>query len=184
MKTVTDRELLLRAQNFDGQALAEIYDRWSPALYRYALRLLGEADLAEECLAETFSRFLAALQHGNGPRDYLQAYLYRIAHNWISDHYRRSSPPVFPLDPELIADADEEPPQAVALEMERQQVRAALRVLTPDQRQVIVLKFVEGWENEEIAAALNKPVGAIKALQHRGLKRLRRLLLPPGKRNL
>jgi RNA polymerase sigma-70 factor (ECF subfamily) len=176
METVTDRELLRRAQNHEVRALAEIYDRWSPALYRYAMRLLGEAGLAEECVAETFSRFLAALEHGRGPRDYLQAYLYRIAHNWITDHYRRSAPLTVPLDPGLHADAEAEPPRQVIAELERQQIRAALSQLTPDQRQVIVLKYVEEWDNEAIARALDKPVGAIKALQHRALERLRRIL--------
>ncbi len=178
MKPIRDRELLQRARNFEEPALAEIYERWSPALYRYAMRLMGEDDLAEECVAETFSRFLTALSHGSGPQDFLQAYLYRIAHNWITDHYRRSGPPQLPLDPDLHAEAGEEPSQAAAQGLMLQQIRAALPCLTPDQRQVIMLKFVEDWDNKDIARALDKPVGAIKALQHRGLDTLRRILLP------
>lgn len=177
METVTDRELLQRAQKYEMQALAEIYDRWSPALYRYAIRLLGEADLAEECVAETFSRFLVALKQGHGPRDYLQAYLYRIAHNWITDHYRRSAPLIVPLDPNLHADAGAESSRQVIQDLERQQIRAAMSYLTPDQQQVIMLKYVEQWDNEAIARALGKPVGAIKSLQHRALDNLRRILL-------
>jgi RNA polymerase sigma-70 factor (ECF subfamily) len=177
METVTDRELLQRAQNHELQALAEIYDRWSPALYRYAVRLLGEADLAEECVAETFSRFLAALKQGRGPRDYLQAYLYRIAHNWITDQYRSHAPLLVPLDPGLHADPEAEPSRQAIEELERRQLRAALSRLTPEQRQVIVLKYVEEWDNEGIARALNRPVGAIKALQHRALESLRRILI-------
>jgi len=177
MESVTDRELLQRAQNHEMLALAEIYDRWSPALYRYAMRLLGEAGLAEECVAETFNRFLVALKQGSGPRDYLQAYLYRIAHNWITDHYRRNTPLTVPLDPGLQADAEAEPPRQVMQEIEHQQVRAALSYLTPDQRQVIMLKYVEQWDNEAIARTLGKPVGAIKALQHRALESLRQILL-------
>jgi RNA polymerase sigma-70 factor (ECF subfamily) len=177
MKTA-DRDLLKRAQLFDEQALAEIYERWSPAIYRYAMRLLGETDLAEECVSETFSRFLIALQRGNGPKDYLQAYLYRIAHNWITDYYRRHQPLTMPLDPELHADPDLEPHQVVDQRLESERVRAALSYLTPDQRQVIILKFLEDWENEAIARVLDRPVGAVKALQHRALESLRRILLP------
>ena len=58
-----------------------------------------------------------------------------------------------------------------------QQVRAALRQLTPDQQQVITLKFLEGLSNAEVAAVLNKPVGAIKSLQHRALAALQRQLI-------
>ena len=174
MKSVTDQELLQRAQALEEQALAEIYDRWNAGLYKYSLRLLGQADLAEECVAETFSRFLKALKDEHGPRDYLQAYLYRVAHNWITDFYRSNPDLIVSLDPDLKADHDTEPARAVYQEMERQDLRAALMKLTADQRQVIMLKFIEDWDNEDIAAALNKPVGAVKSLQHRALNSLRR----------
>jgi RNA polymerase sigma-70 factor (ECF subfamily) len=52
-----------------------------------------------------------------------------------------------------------------------------MAALTPDQRQVIVLKYLEGWENDAVAGYLSKPVGAIKALQHRALDALRRILI-------
>lgn len=176
MTTVNEKELLDRARNFDLQALAEVYDRYSPGIYRYAVRLLGEAQLAEDCVAETFSRFLQALKAGAGPRDYLQAYLYRSAHNWITDYYRRQPPPPLALEESLQA-AETDPPEGQVGEiLERERVRAALYRLTPDQRQVIVLKFLEGWTNEEIAHALNKPVGAVKSLQHRALASLQRML--------
>ena len=85
-------ELLRRARKFDQQALAEIYDSYSTGLFGYALRLLGDTNLAEECVAEAFTRFLNALHSGKGPKDHLKAYLYRIAHNWITDYYRRHPP--------------------------------------------------------------------------------------------
>jgi RNA polymerase sigma-70 factor (ECF subfamily) len=178
MKNVNEKELLLRAHKLDRQALADIYTRWSPALYRYCLRLLGEKDLAEDCVAETFNRFLVSLHRGSGPREYLQAYLFRIAHNWISDYYRSHSSVLQPLDPAVQADMKDEPHQSSVLDMERQQVRAALGRLTPEQRQVIMLKFVEEWDSEMIAEALHKTESAVKSLQHRALESLRRMLIP------
>ena len=169
MKASSDLLLLARAQRFEQEALAEIFDRYNAGIFRYAMRLLGDVDLARECMSETFSRFLSALRRGAGPKDYLQAYLYRIAHNWITDYYRSKIPPSLPLDPELRSNPADEPHQVVSDEMELQQVRSALTLLTPDQRQVIMLKYLEEWENEEIAQALNKPVGAIKSLQHRAI---------------
>lgn len=174
MEHSNEGPLLTRARSFDLPALAEIYDRYSPGLYGYALRLLGDPNLAEDCVAETFSRFLQALKHGRGPESYLQAYLYRIAHNWITDHYRRQ-PPTLALD-ERLPDGGAPPEQHTDERLQQEQVRLALRILTAEQRQVIVLKFLEGWDNSAIAAALEKPVGAIKALQHRGLETLRRML--------
>lgn len=87
-----------RDRQFDPQALGEIYDCYSPAVYRYAVRLLGAPDLAEECVAEVFNRYLNALRRGQGPNDNLRAYLYRIAHNWITDRWRRGPPPSVSLE--------------------------------------------------------------------------------------
>ena len=165
-----------RAKRFEAQVLEEIFDTFSPGIYRYAFRLLGDEDLARECMSETFSRFLVALKRESGPDNYLQAYLYRIAHNWVTDFYRSKTPPTLPLDSETPASPANEPHQALAEKMMKLQLRDALTLLTPDQRQVIVLKYLEDWENEAIARTLNKPVGAVKALQHRALEALRRIL--------
>jgi RNA polymerase sigma-70 factor (ECF subfamily) len=175
MNQTEDADLLARARKFDLIALADAYDRFSPGLYAYSMRLLDDPAQAEDCVAETFSRLLNALRAGEGPRQYLQAYLYRTAHNWITDQYRRQPP--LPLEPQ-----EDSLPSGVYTEssvleaLERSSVRAALQRLTAEQRQVILLKFVEDWDNDTVAAALEKPVGAIKALQHRALESLRRIL--------
>jgi RNA polymerase sigma-70 factor (ECF subfamily) len=176
MKNSSDQAIIRRAKRFEAQALEEIFDAFSPGIYRYAYRLLGDQDLASECMSETFNRFLSALKRNSGPNNYLQAYLYRIAHNWITDHYRSKIPPSLPLDTESRADQAYEPHYALAEKMSNQQLRDALTLLTPDQRQVIALKYLEDWNNKEIAQTMNKPVGAIKALQHRGLEALRRIM--------
>jgi RNA polymerase sigma-70 factor (ECF subfamily) len=176
MRNHPDQAILERARRFDAQALEEIFDKYSPGIYRYAYRLLGETDLASECMSETFSRFLSALKQESGPNDYLQAYLYRIAHNWITDFYRRKKPIMLSLDHERHENLDETVHEIVSGNIETQQLRYALSLLTPDQRQVIVLKYLENFDNETIARSMDKPVGAIKALQHRGIEALRRIL--------
>lgn len=173
---ISEQELLTQAGQFDSCALAEIYDIYSPRLYRYAMRLLGDGCAAEDCVSETFSRFLKALQAGKGPRDYLQAYLFRTAHNLVVDHYRRNAE-------HSAEELTENLPQAETTEgvaednLRQRRVRAALHKLTEHQQQVVALKFLEGWENEEIACALHKPVGAVKSLQHRALAQLQKILL-------
>ncbi len=176
MKNSDPLDLLKRAKSFDLQALGEVYDLYSPGLYSYAFRLLGDVHLAEDCVSETFSRFLQALKAGKGPQDYLQAYLYRIAHNWITDQYRRQPPPSLSLEDEQGYQSDSRPEREAVQNLEQEQVRAALSRLTPEQRQVIVLKFVEDWDNGSIGVAIGKPVGAVKSLQHRALDSLRRIL--------
>ena len=180
---IPQEELLARAKRLDMEALAEIYDLYNLGLYGYALRQLGDVELAEDCVAETFSRFLQALHSGKGPRTYLQAYLYRIAHNWITDQYRRQPIPPLSLDENLHTSSGMLPEQEVVENIQKEKVRAALLHLTPDQRQVIMLKYYGGWGNKEVAAALDKPLGAVKSLQHRALGALKRMLLPVEEKN-
>jgi len=170
----TDKTLLKGARNLDKNTLAQIYDLYSDELYQYAMRRLGDSMLAEECVADTFCRFLQALRKNRGPRDYLRAYLYRIAHNWVVDHYR-TQPSLSQLDenyPSSGASLEEKTTRRLRAE----RIRKVLSRLTPDQQQVIALKFLEEWSNEEVARALKKPVGAIKSLQHRALVRLQKLM--------
>lgn len=176
MATASEQTLLERAAQFDQAALAEVFDLYNAGIYRYAMRLLGDPELARECMSETFKRYLNSLAKGAGPKQHLQAYLYRVAHNWITDYYRSKTPATLPFNVELRADTSQEPHQAVADELERQRVRQALTRLTPDQRQVITLRYLEEWDIEQIAQALNKPVGAVKALQHRAIESLKRIL--------
>lgn len=177
-KTATD--LLEGVRCLDERALTEVYQAYSPPLYRYAYRLLGEAQAAEELVSETFQRFLTAVRRGHGPQTSLSAYLYRILHNAITDRFRRRPPPELPLEEELTDGAESDPAQLGAAHWEQARARALLRRLTPEQRLVLTLKYFEGLSNDEIAVVLDKPTGAIKALQHRGLEALRRLLHREG----
>jgi RNA polymerase sigma-70 factor (ECF subfamily) len=159
----------------DKKSLAGIYEQHSPGIYRYAYRLLGDQDMAEECVAETFSRFLKALRNGQQP-DNVQAYLYRMAHNWVTDYYRRQ-PPADHLDEDLAAAPASNPDHEVAQRMDQERVRHALQRLSPEQRLVISLRFLEERSHEEVALVLGKTVEATRALQHRAIAALRQMLL-------
>ncbi len=174
-KVLSDPDLLQRAREYDHQALAQIYETFSPRLYRYAMRLLGDQNLAEDCIAETFNRFLNALQDSLGPENYLQAYLFRMAHNWITNFYEREPPPTEELTDEH-RDEQASPEEDAYQRQRRECIQVAMQQLTPDQRQVISLKYLDGWENDEIARSIKKPVGAVKSLQHRALASLQRIL--------
>ena len=160
--------------------MAELYDAVSPALYRYAFRLLGDGPAAEDVVGETFLRFLRSLRAGGGPKDHPRAYLFRVAHNAAMDIHRRGTTPQ--AKDRLLADPDHDDPDPTGeaeSALAQAEARRALWLLTKEQQQVILLKYYEGWTNEEVAAALEKPVGAVKSLQHRALDSLRRALAPP-----
>ena len=171
-----DERWIAGARDSDSTVLAEIYDALSPELYRYAYRLLGQREAAEDTLGETFLRFLRSVQSGGGPGQHLRAYLYRILHNLAMDSYRRGIPDQDSLDSAAIMADDVDPLQAAAENISAEQARSALWRLTPGQRQVILLRYFQGLSHEEIAHVVDKPVGAVKALQHRGLNALRRTM--------
>jgi len=93
------------------------------------------------------------------------------------DHYRRQPLPPLSLDEELHSSVQDHVSQRVANEMLRDQVRAALLRLPAEQQQVIQLRFLEDWSHEEVAAQLGKSVEATRAMQHRAMTTLRRMLL-------
>ena len=173
---VTERELLRGVRRLSSEALAEAYDRYSAELYAYAMRQLANPGLAEDCVAETYRRLLDAVQQGKGPRRHLRAYLYRTAHNWAIDNYRRPSTEV--LDPANPTEDESAPtPDAnLAAEADRARLLVAMEELTADQRQVLMLRFVEDWSLADTAQAMQRSVGAVKALQFRAIQALARAM--------
>jgi RNA polymerase sigma-70 factor (ECF subfamily) len=106
-----------------------------------------------------------------------EAWLYRIAHARVVDHYRRQNVRlVAPLDEQLVAGDTTDPAQTAAHQDDVRRAWEALSSLTEDQQQVISLRFLAGYSIAEAASVLEKTEGAVKALQHRALASLRRLL--------
>ena len=168
----TERQLLRGVRQLSTEALAEAYDRYSSELYAYAMRQLANAGLAEDCVAETYRRLLDAVQRGDGPRRHLRAYLYRTAHNWITDNYR--CPPTEELVEigSLEDDLADPPERRLVAEADRAELMEAMATLTMDQRQVLLLRFVEDWSLADTARAMQRSVGAVKALQFRAVRTL------------
>jgi len=162
----------------DRAVLAAIYDEYHQPLYRYVYRQVGEVETARDLTAEVFHRLLRTVQNGDSPEQHLAAWLYRTAYHIVVDYYRRQQHRQhLPLDEELV-NASDDPVETTEHRLSAARVRAALRQLTPDQQQVIALKFLEGLSNQEVAALLDKPIGAVKSLQHRALAALQRQLAP------
>ena len=172
----SNEQLLNQARNLDENALTEIYDTYNLELYKYAYRILGDQMQAEDCVSETFNRFLNALHKGKGPKDNIRAYLYRIAHNWITDQFKSKSNKTIQIDIEQFSSKEKLPEIQVHDNLSLERVRLAMKNLTPDQRQVIALKFFEGWNSKEISNIMEKLIGAIKSLQYRAISAMKKLI--------
>jgi len=172
---INDKALLKSAKQRNPGTLAQIYEQYSPGIFRYAYRLLGSRQIAEDCVSDTFLRFLAAIEYQKGPDDYLQAYLYRSAHNWIVDHFRRH--------PEIEAEINEDlSDQKESIETETEKrIRIkntinALASLTVTQKEIILFRYGEDLSLQEIANIIGKSQGAVKALLHRAIDTLQKEL--------
>ncbi len=171
---------LAGARRREPAAVTRIYTAYAPALFRFFLAAVGDRPTAEDLTGDVFKSAIEDLPRFRGPVEALGGWLFRIAHYDLSDYRRRQARRlVQPLDDllEEAALAGAMDPEELALDrVEGDRVVAALRQLTPDQREVLLLRLVADLTAPEVARILNKSTDAVKALQHRGLASLARLL--------
>lgn len=174
-----DDELLQRAGQLDFRALEMIFDTYYRPLYRYIYHHIRHVETAEDLAGQVFQRLLTVLQSPSAPDRHLKAWLFRVAHNLITDESRRQRYREHePLDAEtLTLETGGDVETDVTRRLLVDQTRAALDSLTPMQREVIILRFLSELSLEETAHILNMNVGAVKAMQHRALAALRRRLI-------
>ncbi|MCL7455049.1 MAG: sigma-70 family RNA polymerase sigma factor [Anaerolineae bacterium] len=173
---VQEQELLRGARSLEEAALGEVFDTYYPALYRYIYYHIRHRETAEDLTAEVFTRMLEQLAEGCGPSQHLRAWLYRVAYNVVVDESRRQAYRDHdPLD-DGATSGDGNVERQAEHSLLRDKARVALGELTPDQRAVLILKYLEGYGNRDVARMLGTTIGAVKALQYRGLVAMRRRL--------
>jgi RNA polymerase sigma-70 factor, ECF subfamily len=173
----TDPTLLNAARMMDKEALVKIFDLYSPALYKYALRLCGDPMMADHIVGDVFAKLLDQLSSGNGPRSNLRSYLYETTYHRMIDE-RRYSQRRAPL--EVAASLRQDTHSAFLLLEDQIMFKQVLHVLqnelTDDQRHVIVLRFLEDFSLRETAAIIGKKADHVRVIQNRAIAKLRRTL--------
>jgi RNA polymerase sigma-70 factor (ECF subfamily) len=173
--------LVQGARRGDAEAFARLYRRFHGPVFGYLLARIGNGVEAEDMASEVFVEAARRMRGFSGSADAFAGWLFTIARHDLVDRgraaRRRTVEPVADVpDVERVSDPAEE----VLEHLDADRVRSAMARLTDDQREVLLLKFAGGLSNEETAAAVGKPVGAVKSLQHRGLAALRRVLEERG----
>ena len=177
ISTETDTTLLNAARMRDGDALARIFDLYSAALYNYALRLCGDPVRADHIVGDVFAKLLEQFSLGSGPSTNLRSYLYQTAYHLIVDEARGSRRTV-PLE---VADLFRPDAHASIIGMEnRIMFEVALRTiqsdLTDDQRHVVILRYLEGFNLRETATITGITVPNVKVIQSRAIAKIRQAL--------
>jgi len=167
--------LVARARTGDREAFAELVRRYQRLVFAVSYRLLGDPDLAEDVVQDTFIRAFFSLERFRGTT--MRAWLLRIAHNAALDQLRaRARRPTVPLEQAGEHAAFDLPESSIEQAGLRAALEAALAALPVEQRAVVVLADVEGLPYEEIAQALGLPLGTVKSRLARARVRLRTLL--------
>jgi RNA polymerase sigma-70 factor (ECF subfamily) len=171
-------DLVDRARRGDPEGFAGLYELLAGPIYRYLAAQVEDAAEVEDMTAEVFAEAARRIRRFRGDGAAFMRWLFTVARNDLRDHgrreaRRRTSPVPDPPDRE---DPAPRPDELVIARLEARRAVKALEDLTPHQREVLLLRFAAGLGLAETAAALGKPVTAVKSLQHRGLVAIRRRL--------
>lgn len=172
-----ERQLVLQAQAGNAEAFGQLYDAYMERIYRFIYFRVEDQQTAEDITSKVFMRAWNNLDRFRLGRTPYLAWLYTIAHNAVIDHYRTRKVTTALEDVRLSQpDYAEVVENEIDIEVEMKSIKSAMQTLTGDQQQVLMLKFIEGMSNDEIARHLGKREGAVRALQMRGLRALAKQL--------
>jgi RNA polymerase sigma-70 factor (ECF subfamily) len=185
----TDAELVASALRGSEEAFRDLVLRFERPVYALILRMVHDAEQAEDLAQEVFVKAYRHLASYD-PRRKFASWLFKVAHNSTIDHLRRSQLDTVPLAAEqedgggllaVLADTSAESPAAAAerRDMARALERAIAR-LRPEYREAVVLRYVEGLAYQEICEVLGLPVGTVKTNLHRARKELAEAMRAAG----
>lgn len=168
-------DLIQKAISGNETAFGQVYDLYFEKIYRFIYFRVNHKETAEDLVAETFVRVW------NKKTEILEAaaftgWLFQIARNLVIDHYRSRKPTVDLVELENFLEYEDNVIEKLNLKFQQESLLDALEKLSNDQQIVIKLKFIDDLENHEIAKILNKSEGAIRVIQHRATKELKRLI--------
>ena len=171
-----EKRLVERAVNRDQSAFAELYDRHVVRVYRHIYYLVSDAREAEDLTAQTFLKAWEAIDRYKERGAPFVAWLLRISHN-LTISYLRSKRDHSELDEGFVdSKRHGNPEESLEQSTDERSVREAVLRLRDEQRQVIMLRFVEELDYREVAAMIGKSVPAVRVIQHRALGNLRKLM--------
>jgi len=172
---LTEEEAISRAANGDTEAFTFLYERYVNRIYNYIYYRTGNPHEAEDLTSRVFYRALNHIPRYNNRGVPFSAWLYRIAHNlvanWHRDNSRRKEVPL--EDFTQLPHRSQQPEAHMVDNQELEDLLQAIRRMPADRQQLLILKFVEGMSNADVAVIMMRSEGAIKSLYHRTLLALR-----------
>ncbi len=182
MKHLSDQELMRVVQAGDYTPASEIYDRYSARIYNFAFRFLKNAEAAEDATQEVFVKMMKHANQFQGDAK-LSTWLFSITANWCRDYLRKSDNKAKDSDDVLVTLASPNelgPERNLQQKQDAERVQRALLVLTPEQREAILLSRYQGLSYAEIAQIAGCSEGAVKTRVFRAMETLKKALTTEG----
>jgi len=174
--TSDEATLVQRAIDCDPEAFGRLYDIHVDRVYRHIYYRVGNEQDAEDLTQQVFLKAWQAISRYRKTTSPFIAWLMTISHNLVVDSYRTRKHTTY-LEAEVLADCPASgPEQAAEASFEQQRLRRAILKLSSDEQQVVVLRFIEGFQFAEIASVLKKREGNVRVILHRALVKLRNIL--------
>ena len=171
------QDIACRAAQRDSAAFAALYDEHLNSVYRFVFFKVSDATLAEDLTAEVFSKAWENIDRFEWRDLPFQHWLLRVARNVVVDYWRAHRR--FPASLDGLYELPSEAPtpdEVVARDSEVERVRTALKSLPDDQRDVLILRFIEGYSHADAAQVVGKSVVAVRQIQVRALRALREVM--------
>lgn len=165
-----------KAVGGNSGAFGKLYDMYVDRVYRHVYYRVGNVADAEDLTQQVFLKAWQAIGRYRKAASPFIAWLITISHNLVVDFYRTRKDKVY-LDAEVVAsDLASGPERVTEAHFEQQRLRRAIQKLHGEQQQVVLLRFIEGFGYEEIAALMGKREGTIRVIQHRALANMKHIL--------
>jgi RNA polymerase sigma-70 factor (ECF subfamily) len=170
-----DTLLVMKAVGGDTQAFGKLYERYCDNIYRFLRALLNDHHEAEDLTTEVFIKAWQSLPRYQERGHLFSSYLFRIARNAVIDHRRKSRHQIRSIDQvQIKTDEINSPGEVLEGAQEADILAECLRRLRESYRTVLLLRFMIGLPTAEVAEVMGRSEGAIRVLQHRALKQLRK----------
>jgi RNA polymerase sigma-70 factor (ECF subfamily) len=172
------RGLVKKAKTRDPDAFGMLYDEYVDQIFRYVYYKVGNLTESQDLTGQTFLKAFENIDSYEMRDVAFSSWLYRIAHNLVVDFFRRESKrESVPIDDQPpTASTRGNPVESVLADLESERLYKAMHKLTHNQREVLVLKFIDNLSNAQVAEIMGISVGAVKSTQKRCLLALNRIL--------
>jgi RNA polymerase sigma-70 factor (ECF subfamily) len=171
----TDEEIIEKVKRGDKEEFGEIIDRYEKLLRSYAYRLVGNPDLVEDIVQEAFIKAYRDIWGFDTGRKF-SSWIYRIVHNQAIDQFRKNQKLVNLEEfPEIAENRDlaQEIQEKIDNKKDKERLASAIKLLPEKYKNVIILKYFEEKDYEEISDILRIPVGTVGTLISRAKKKIR-----------